>query len=186
MSRITSGAPAAPFSIDSTWGRKRLDHYQGQRLWLAFLRYAGCPLCNLRIKDCSAKIPLWQSQAKQRGNPAVNFIPVFQTPLVRLRDKLYRQTPPFPLGADPDFEAYSAYGVEVGALGMLRPAVILGMLRATANGFLPGRPDGRFGRLPADFLIDEHGRVVDLHYGRHFDDHIPFDRVEAFFLAAPP
>jgi hypothetical protein len=34
--------------------------------------------------------------------------------------------------------------------------------------------------LPADFLIDEEGRIVDSWYGRDAGDRIPFERVESF------
>lgn len=35
-------------------------------------------------------------------------------------------------------------------------------------------------QLPADFLIDEKGIIVDLFRGERGSDHMPFDRVEAF------
>ena len=35
-------------------------------------------------------------------------------------------------------------------------------------------------QLPADFLIDENGVIVDLLYATSFKEHMPFDRLEAF------
>ncbi|MGA8258930.1 MAG: hypothetical protein WB783_01835 [Arenicellales bacterium] len=34
--------------------------------------------------------------------------------------------------------------------------------------------------MPADFLIDEKGRIVDAYYGDDAGDRIPFDRIETF------
>jgi hypothetical protein len=34
--------------------------------------------------------------------------------------------------------------------------------------------------LPADFLIDEDGRIAECHYGSDAGDRIPFERVELF------
>lgn len=34
--------------------------------------------------------------------------------------------------------------------------------------------------LPADFLIDEQGHVVETHCGRDAGDHIPIERIELF------
>lgn len=35
-------------------------------------------------------------------------------------------------------------------------------------------------QLPADFLIDENGIIVDLLRSKKADDHMPFERIEAF------
>ncbi|MBS0438775.1 MAG: alkyl hydroperoxide reductase, partial [Proteobacteria bacterium] len=32
----------------------------------------------------------------------------------------------------------------------------------------------------ADFLVDEHGRIAEAHYGADAGDRIPFERVELF------
>jgi hypothetical protein len=34
--------------------------------------------------------------------------------------------------------------------------------------------------MPADFLIDEHGRIAEAYYGSDAGDRIPFERVELF------
>ena len=35
-------------------------------------------------------------------------------------------------------------------------------------------------QLPADFMIDEDGVIVDLFQAKRFTDHMPFERVEEF------
>ena len=49
--RLTVGQPAPSF-IATTWdGRPvSLSDFEGQKLWLAFFRYAACPLCNVRVR----------------------------------------------------------------------------------------------------------------------------------------
>lgn len=37
--------------------------------------------------------------------------------------------------------------------------------------------------LPADFLIDEFGRIQEVYYGKDAGDHIPFERIEQFAKA---
>ena len=34
--------------------------------------------------------------------------------------------------------------------------------------------------MPADFLIDEQGYIVEAYYGEDAGDHIPFERIEQF------
>ncbi|MEW8237222.1 MAG: hypothetical protein AB2727_03435 [Candidatus Thiodiazotropha taylori] len=46
-----------------------------------------------------------------------------------------------------------------------------------ANGFLPGSMENEIHRLPADFLIDQSGQLIDVYYGRDIGDHIPLERL---------
>jgi hypothetical protein len=34
--------------------------------------------------------------------------------------------------------------------------------------------------MPADFLIDEHGNIVEAYYGGDAGDHLAFERIELF------
>lgn len=34
--------------------------------------------------------------------------------------------------------------------------------------------------MPADFLIDEHGYIVETYYGSDASDHIPFENIYEF------
>jgi len=34
--------------------------------------------------------------------------------------------------------------------------------------------------MPADFLIDEQGTVVETYYGEYIGDHIPMERIDLF------
>lgn len=36
--------------------------------------------------------------------------------------------------------------------------------------------------MPADFLIDEDGRIVETYYGSDAGDRIPFERIELFLV----
>jgi peroxiredoxin Q/BCP len=40
--------------------------------------------------------------------------------------------------------------------------------------------------MPADFLIDQRGRIVEAYYGRDADDRIPLEQVERLLPAARP
>ena len=49
--------------------------------------------------------------------------------------------------------------------------------------FLPkykiAKPDSSMIRIPADFLIDELGIILDSYHGNNIGDHIPFHRIES-------
>ncbi len=174
LERLKIGDVAPDFSgktMDGEWVES--DVYRGRKLWLAFFRYASCPLCNLRIYDMIQHYEAF----KEAG---LEIVTVFQSPPVRLKRYVGRQTPQFPVISDPDEELYRRFSVDARWQAMLSPSIAVKIAKATALGFLPGSVDGTLARVPADFLIDESGTLVDIFYGRDIGDHIPFERVEHF------
>lgn len=171
---------------DRAPGFARVDGRQGERVvyepgdgqptWLAFFRYASCPLCNLRIQDLSAR---YESLA-ERG---LRVLTVFQSTPEQMQGYVAKQRPPFPLLSDPDESLYATYGVTASLAKYLHPLAGAGLARATARGFMMGRMDGTKTRVPADFLIDGAGVVRERFDGGHIGEHIPFERVEAFLDA---
>ena len=45
-----------------------------------------------------------------------------------------------------------------------------------------GNPNGGMSRIPADFLIDEHGVLLDVYYGKDASDNIPLSQIEKRLL----
>lgn len=171
---IEVGAPAPDFEVPVLGGGvASLAALKGRKVWLAFFRYASCPLCNLRVHRMIERYPALAAQG-------LAIVAVFQSPLDRMAQFVGRQAPPFPLVSDPSESLYRLYGVGTSLAGLVAPRVIAGLVRAGREGFHAGRPDGTLSRIPADFLIDEDGRVADAFHGRDIGDHIPFDRVERF------
>lgn len=105
---------------------------------------------------------------------------VFQSPAETIREYAGRAETPFELVADPEMKLYEKYGLETSLAGTLTPSSAVGLAKAAAEGHLPGRIDGPFTRLPADFLIDEDGIIVETHYGNKISDHISFERIRSF------
>ncbi|HSH26181.1 MAG TPA: AhpC/TSA family protein, partial [Wenzhouxiangella sp.] len=94
---------------------------------------------------------------------------------------------PFPVAVEPNYEAYEIYGIEASFTRKLlavfrRP---LQWLRGMARvGFAASLKTlggvGTINTMPADFLIDEKGRIVEAYYGKDAGDHIAFERVGEF------
>jgi thioredoxin-dependent peroxiredoxin len=148
----------------------RLADYAGRVLLLSFLRYASCPMCNLRVRELRSAYPALRA----RG---VEVAVVFHSPARSILRHAGRHDPPFPLIADPDRRLYAAYGVERSwprlAMSVVLPPFLLAAAKASALGYWGGRVDGEWARLPADFLIGSGGRVLVAHYGAHLGDHLP-------------
>lgn len=92
---------------------------------------------------------------------------------------------PFSVVADPTNIAYRAYGIERSF-----PRAVYGVLRRFHTWIMGFRILGLQGTInnlknpsdimPADFLIDEEGFIVETYYGEDAGDHIPFERIEHF------
>jgi peroxiredoxin len=172
--RQRPGEPAPDFTA-TTWAGAtlRLADLRGRPLWLAFFRYASCPLCNLRVADI---IERWPDLA----SCDLQLVAVFQSTPESIGRYVGRQEPPFPIICDPEEQLYRLYGVEHSLKALLAPSNVPLGIKAAARGFLPGRMDGTKSRVPADFLIDREGVIVDAFYGDTIGEHIPFARVMDF------
>ena len=156
---------------------------QGKRTLLAFFRDTACPFCNLRIFQMTQR-------HEALAAAGLEMVAVFASSPEEVARFVAARQRPFSVAADPDNQAYLAYGIEhsfwrklwavlsrpgqwlagMGALGLV------GTLRG-----LGGLNTGNI--LPADFLIDELGRIQEVYYGKDAGDHIPFERIEQFAKA---
>jgi peroxiredoxin len=150
-----------------------LEQYRGQKVWVAFHRWASCPLCNLRIKDVIERYDEFEEQG-------IQLICVFQSPPENIARYVGAQDPPFPIIADPELRLYDVFGVRPNLLGNFYPRVLMTAFRAVMAGLFSVKIDGPISMVPADFLIDPEGLVWKAYYGAAVSDHIPFDDIERF------
>jgi len=170
--RLKPGDPAPSFETVTMDGQPiDLAGFRGQKLLLAFFRYAACPLCNLRISELIRHQP----ELQRHG---LHILAIFQSPSERLHQYAGRQHPPFPLIADPDHHLYRLYGVESSWGGFFKGSLRVGSLAtAAARGFFPGPMDGDKARIPADFLIGPDQVIQIAYYGTDIGDHLPLPDV---------
>jgi peroxiredoxin len=180
--QLKSGNAAPAFETWDVSGTRRIDlsSYRGRHVLLSFYRYASCPLCNLRVHDLAKKHADWH----WRG---LDMLAVFQSPADKMRQYVGGQHTPFPLipdpDPDPDQKLYALYGVGHSWAGFLKawgtrlPEIGRSVM---GKGYLPGSVEGGIHRIPADFVIDPHGRIAEAFYGQDIGDHLPVERIEAY------
>ena len=145
----------------------------GRRTLLCFFRDPACPFCNFRIYE------LTYHHAALRAL-GLDIVAVFAANPDEVRRFVARKPRPFPVIADPTSAAHAAYGIERSTWGKIKaiatrvPTLIKGLRIVGLAGLRTSN------LLPADFLIDEGGRIVECHYGSDAGDRIPFERVELF------
>ena len=137
---------------------------------LQFRRFAGCPLCNLHLRQIARR-------HAQIASAGIHEIAVFRSDAETMRP--FQGDLPFDVVADPSRELYRKFGVEASLRSVANPrawgALVRGMLAAHPSGAMTGE-GGHLG-LPADFLFDARGTVVACKYGTHANDQWSVDEL---------
>lgn len=143
---------------------------------LQFRRFAGCPICNLHVREV----------ARRRGeiqSADIVEVIVYHSDADAIRR--YAAELPFAVVADPDRVLYREFDVKNSLRGVLNRHVmgaagrsalrmrsareVIGAVDPTENHF----------SMPADFLIAPDGRLLARKYGEHADDQWSVDELLA-------
>jgi len=151
--------------------------YDKKAVILCFFRDTARPLQNKRVFELTRNYKAWRKVG-------VEVIVVFSESERDVKKFFEKHRRPFPVIADPELTLYRKYGVErvvgestVSPLLKL-PGFIHKLFRGNRAKY---NPLGRI--MPADFLINLDGQIVDSWYGKNELDHIPFERLERFVMA---
>ena len=145
----------------------------GRRTLLSFFRDAACPFCNFRIFELTHHYPALSALG-------LDVVAVFGSSREEVMRFVARQPRPFRIAADPYGTSHARYGIERSLWRKLKAIVLRvpTLLRGLRIVGLAGLNTNNL--MPADFLIDEHGRIVEAWYGSDAGDRIPLERVELF------
>jgi len=138
---------------------------------LQFRRFAGCPICNLHVREVARRI----AEIEDAG---VVEVVVFHSSADRLRR--CQADLPFAVVADPERKLYKEFGVEWSLRSLLyvdaARAAVRGIRHTTSlRGGLAPR-ENHLGK-PADFLIEPNGAIRACKYGVHADDQWSVDEM---------
>jgi len=168
--KLEAGQRAPAFKAVSVKGKAiSLAHAGDKPLLLVFLRYAGCPWCNLTIHRLTLEYPLLAKQ----GCKVVAFI---QSDSDSIRRNIYERheiEPPFPIVADPDREIYKLYGVGRSVSALPKSIIKLpDWVHAVRHlGYRQTRIDGDFFQVPALFLVSgKTHKLIRCRYATSFYD----------------
>ncbi len=164
--RIAAGKTAPDFTFDTPWkkSQKLSDIARKGKTVLMFLRYAGCPLCQMKIAELRGGF----EEFKKRK---VNLLVVLQSTPENITKVVEKKDIPFEIVCDPKEKLFSLYGVKPGTIfGYITPTTIIKAIQSTRRGFKHGTYEGNEKQLPAVFIIGA-GRKVDyVYYGKNVAD----------------
>lgn len=150
-----------------------LKTYKGKRVYLAFMRFAGCPVCNLRVHTL-----LKQADAFKEKN--IEVVLVYESSIENMRIYLEDTIYPFTFISDPQNVLYKSYGVEQ-SWNKLLVSMFKGLFAKVSAGekLFKKKPkvDGSLNRMEAEFLIDENGKLERVHYASFLGDNVPVEKI---------
>jgi thioredoxin-dependent peroxiredoxin len=163
---------APHFNTRDVYGNELdLRKLRGQKLYLVFERNAGCPVCNLHTHDLLKRSRAFESNQ-------VKVVMVYESPDVVMKEYLGENNYPFHFVSDPKNDLYNLYGVERSFLKVFK-ALFNGIMSRIKKGnklfTKPMKQDGHMDRIPAEFVINEDGKIKIAHYGKFVGDHLPID-----------
>lgn len=168
MTMLRVGDRAPPFEALALDGSAIQPATNDRWTLISFLRYASCPMCNLRVRELTQKT----AKLESRG---IAWIAVYHSPAERLTRYLNAEQRSRVV-ADPHKRLYKLYGIQRSWLGMLvtlvMPSFYWRFLKASALGYWGGAIEGGFHSMPADFLVSPDGIITRAHYGKHIGDHL--------------
>ena len=164
------GQFAPPFSIKDIDGKFHSpEKYEGQKIILLFYRSAADPVSNYRFHELEAQ----HDYFKQQGIILLAIYESLPENVQLLRDtNQYYQV----MIADPDGVLYKLYNIEESRGKKLKGTLHGSNQKAKEGKSLMKREipeDGKAKHNGAEFIIDEHGNILNAHYAKYPGDYIP-------------
>lgn len=181
--KLLAGQAAPKFSALDVLGKQvHSTHADARYILLVFMRYSGCPWCNLAIHRLTLEYPI----LKENGCEVITFI---QSPAQGVIDNIYNRhakKPQFSIVADPDSKYYKLYGVMPSYTATVKSLrrVPFWVHSVKDHGYKQPKVDGNLFMVPASFLISARtNKILKTSYGTDYYDKDAFmDIYESVFF----
>lgn len=169
MAKLTAGQTMPDFTYDTPFASGRTLTETVQRVEgktaLVFLRYYGCTLCQLDIRQFA------QEQEKITAGGGQMLV-VLQSDPALIAGQMQEGDLPFDIICDPDQKLYKDFEINPAKskLGMVDFKTIGKMKQAKSAGLEHGKYEGDELQLPAVFVVDRERNITHAHYGKKVSD----------------
>jgi len=163
---LKAGNKAPNFRFDTPWTSSQDFHeiIQDHDAILVFLRYHGCPVCQMEMANLKHDIELFNQKAAR----VFVFLQSSTDTLIPL---LKEDDWPFDIVCDPEGLIFQLYAVESGGImKYLHPSSLIATIRAMSRGFLHKKFEGKETQLPAAFIIKSDKTITYAYYGKSISD----------------
>ncbi|MCP3943792.1 MAG: redoxin domain-containing protein [Desulfobacteraceae bacterium] len=164
--QLKVGDKAPNFQFDTPWVSSQ-DFYetrQHQNAIFVFLRYHGCPICQMEMANLKRDIGLFD-QKKTR------LFVFLQSSTATLSPLLKKDDWPFDIVCDPKGIIFQLYAVEPGGIiNYIDPRGLISAVKAISRGFTHKKFEGKETQLPAAFIINPDKTIKYVYYGKNISD----------------
>jgi peroxiredoxin len=164
--RLQSGDKAHDFYFQTAWTprQKFYETIGDHPAILVFLRYQGCPVCQMEMAELKREIGLFA----QKETKVFVFL---QSATETVASATNEADWPFFIVCDPQGAIFQKYAVESGGvLKYLHPAGVISAIKAVRKGFRHGKFEGKETQLPAAFVVNSMKIISYAYYGKHISD----------------
>ena len=164
--RLTLNATALDFTFNTPWKTscQFYDFLENTRALLIFLRYIGCPLCQLKISEIIKEKALFDAEG-------LHVFVVLQSEPESIREVLDENSTPVTIICDPQEHIFRLYKVSPGSFFQyITPGVVMKAMKARKQGIKHGKREGRELQVPAVFVVDTDKRIRNVYYGKNIGD----------------
>ncbi|ETP71632.1 Peroxiredoxin [Lachnospiraceae bacterium JC7] len=152
-----------PFTNDRNW-HSELEKNPGKTA-LIFLRYYGCTLCQLDIRDYALD---YHNILASGGKLYI----VLQSDPQKIAKDIEEKALPFEIICDPSMNLYKEFEIPCAKsmASMADAKTMLKVGKATMAGLKHGDYEGEELQLPATFIMNSKGLITYAHYGKSAGD----------------
>ncbi|HEX3048090.1 MAG TPA: redoxin domain-containing protein [Bacillota bacterium] len=166
FSKLSIGDKAPDFNFETPWDNGT-NFYQATGNHIAiliFLRYIGCPICQVEMSRIKKNIDFADRKK------AIVFI-VLQSSPENVAAVASQEDWPFTIICDPQAKIFQQYQVETGGMiKYLHPAGLIAAVKAIHTGNRHGKFEGKETQLPASFIITPDKIIKYAYYGKRIND----------------
>lgn len=164
--RLQAGDRVPDFDFRTPWAPRQnfYDNIGNDPAVLVFLRYRGCPVCQMEMARLKREIDLFA----QRGARVLVFL---QSSPESVASSSNMEAWPFMIVCDPNGSIFRKFHVAPGGvLKYLHPAGAIAAIQSIVRGFRHGRFEGQETQLPAAFVVNPMKIITYAYYGKHIGD----------------
>lgn len=132
---------------------------------LVFLRYYGCPMCQLDLHEFAEGYSAITAAGGQ-------LLVVLQSDPTALSQQIQPSTFPYRIICDPEMKLYQQFSIDPAPsmLKMMSMKAVKKVIRSTKRGFKHGAYEGNEQQLPATFILDDQQTLSYVRYGKDAGD----------------
>ena len=154
IKKLVTGMRAPQFTAVDVFGKNvKLSDNKDRYTLVVFLRYAGCPWCNLALH----RLAMEQQLLKESRCDIIAFIQSSKENIVTNIYDRHKHRPEFPIIPDQAEEFYKLYDVRTSLKALVKSiSKVPYWIHAVKDlGFKQGKVDGNWLMVPAMFLVSE-------------------------------